>query len=101
MRPSPVLEVEERRLRRAMLLELTVMANQIEADGVDAGWRLLRAEVRGLPVRQGAPSIPRLQRRSDGGAPAARLLRRRWLWFPSGLCCNFAFLVGCLVRFLV
>jgi hypothetical protein len=42
MHPSPVVEAEERWLRRAMLLELTVMVNQLEADGVDAGWRLLR-----------------------------------------------------------
>jgi hypothetical protein len=93
-------ESEELRIRRLLLLELRVMAIQIEADGVVAGWRLIRAEVRGLPVRLGALSIPRFQRRSDGGAPAARLLQRRWLRDPSGLCCNFVFLVGCLVRFL-
>ena len=68
LRLFPEPESVERRIRMVKLLKVTVIANQIEGDDVVARWRLLRAEVRRLPVRQGTPSIPRLQWRSGGGA---------------------------------
>ena len=92
--PSP--EAVERRIR-VIKSEGDDGVKQGDGDG-GAGWRFPGAELRRLPGRGGAPSSPRLQRRSGGGAPAIRAVLRPRHRDPEGLSCNFLFFLDPSVR---
>jgi hypothetical protein len=90
----PMPEAVERRLRWLEFVEEEVVLKQGDGDDGGARWRIFGSELRRLPVRQGAPSDPRLKWRSGGGAPAIRRARRRRHRGPQGLFCNFLFVLG-------